>query len=157
MRVFLILLAINAVVFAAGYLGRGWVLEFAQQCADNDIMRAKAIREQADRMLFEAELAAITARALTTPTQALAVASVRVRVGRGWTGLKEWAGATFGPDGHEGFEGEHLDELKAMRAQPSPRAKWPLRQRVTPLAMPKHLPPDPERAFRIHTLARTTL
>ena len=81
----------------------------------------------------------------------------RSRVASGWAGLREWSAATFGSDGHQGWEGEHADELAVVRRQFQSRDRWPLRARarVTPLVMPQHLPPDPERAFRVHTLART--
>jgi hypothetical protein len=158
MTVFLVLLATHTAVAAFCYLGRGWILEFAQQCVERDIATARKIREQADEMLFSAELAAISVRALTTET--CEMPTVKVRVGRGWAGLKEWSQATFGGDQHEGWEGEHAQELaivsEAVRSkQSNSRTKWPLRQRVTPLVMPQHLPPDPERALRVHTLART--
>lgn len=154
MTVFLVLLFTHAVVAAFCYFGRGWVLEFQQQCVERDIATARAIREQADEMLFEAELRSVRYEALTTDTAAMP--TIRVRVASGWAGLKEWSQATFGGDGHVGWEGEHAHELAAVRAKEfNTRAKWPLKQRVTPLVMPQHLPPDPERALRVHTLART--
>lgn len=148
--------------YAAGWHGRGWMLEhregvvrFERRAADHDKQAAQAIRAQAEDMLIDAEWQAIAARALTTATQPLP--TIRIRVGGGWAGLREWSRATFGADDHEGWEGDHAADLSEVRREFTSRAKWPLRTRkpVTPLAMPQHLPPSTGLAVRVHTLGRT--
>lgn len=163
---YLIVLAIGVAIGAAVV---AWTDRYINAESKWTLATAQKVREQADQMLATAEVQAVRAEALTTPTgEYLAVKpKVTVRLGSGYRLARDWARELFTADATPDWQPGEIAALppsriapaKPLRARgglPQSRLSWPLRRpSPSPLVMPKWLAPTSDRLARVRTLARS--